>query len=72
MRPGDRKEKGEYLILSPKLIIDGEINYQDERAYYYTQGSIENNRFSKAILIEGDIVLNCKPRRNPSRSNLSL
>ena len=56
IRPEERKEKGEYLILSPELIAEGKINYLDEHASY-TEERIDDKRFSKAVLKDGDIVV---------------
>ena len=55
IRPEERKEIGEYLILSPRLISDGKINYDDERAYYADFKDERN--FTRGILKEGDIVV---------------
>ena len=54
IRANDRKETGEVLILSPRLIKDGKIVYQDDRAYY--TDFRDDRRFQKSILKEGDIV----------------
>ena len=54
IRSEERKEKGEYLILSPRLVSEGKINYQDERAYYADFKDERN--FTRGILKEGDIV----------------
>lgn len=55
IRHDDRKETGDYLILSPRLIQEGRINYQDDRAFYLNSSKIA--RYEKVILKEGDIVV---------------
>ena len=56
IRSEEYSEDGEYLVLSPRLISEGKIDYQDDRAYY-TGGRPDDRRFSRAILEEGDIVV---------------
>lgn len=51
---GERREKGKYLILSPRHYKAGRIAI-DERSQYVN--NIDNERFQRAILREGDIVI---------------
>ena len=57
-QPDDRREQGEYLVLVPSLIHNGSIRYDDERATYVDCPGTDE-RFDRAVLRDGDIVVSC-------------
>lgn len=54
----ERKDQGEYLVLVPSLISNGSIRHDDERISY-VDGSNTSERFERAVLQDGDIVVSC-------------
>ncbi len=58
LHPDERTKQGEHLVLVPSLIHNGSIRYDDERASYVDTSS-SDDRFERAVLQDGDIVVSC-------------
>ena len=54
----ERKEQGDYLLLAPSLILNGSIRYDSERVLYVDNLNT-GERFNRAVLLDGDIVVPC-------------
>ncbi|MDQ1002703.1 putative RNA methylase [Neobacillus niacini] len=56
IRPGEREEKGKYLLLTPRHISNGiDIQVDATRDYYIDK--IESDRMKRSILVPGDMVI---------------
>lgn len=54
----ERKEKGDYLLLSPRLINkDNELDLEERRHFYCDEEVAKTDRAKRAILQENDIVI---------------
>src|SRR5690625_5717875 len=69
LRPNERKQKGKYLLLTPRHIRHTKEIEKTDRDFYIDE--IDSVRDRQAILHPGDMLINLQGEKNRSEENTS-